>query len=100
MFVLRVAAVLLTLVLVAGCARSARTVTYETVDKDARRDTEKAKAENARAIRLMEDGKYEEAIEVLKRALAADVMYGPAHNNLGKAYYHTRDYYLAAWEFE
>jgi Flp pilus assembly protein TadD len=27
-------------------------------------------------------------------------MYGPAHNNLGKAYFHQDKLYLAAWEFQ
>src|SRR4029453_19576722 len=36
----------------------------------------------------------------LKSALAADVMCGPAHNNLGKVYYHQHKLYLAAWEFQ
>ena len=91
------------LALVGGCSHQ-RTVDkrakdYETVAKDPRRDTERARVENGRAIQLIEAGKYDKAEEALKRALAADVMYGPAHNNLGKVYFQANNLYLAAWEF-
>ncbi len=36
----------------------------------------------------------------LKAALEADIMCGPAHNNLGKVYYRQGKLYLAAWEFQ
>ena len=42
----------------------------------------------------------EKAEKLLKQALTADIGYGPAHNNLGKVYYHRQNFYLAAWEFE
>jgi Flp pilus assembly protein TadD len=87
-----------------GCANQqtvrAKADSYETLGKDPRRDTEKAHEENLRAVALIAAAKYDKAEEVLKRALAADVMYGPAHNNLGKVYYHTNKLYLAAWEFD
>src|SRR5207302_136282 len=39
--------------------------------------------------------------EALKAALEADVMYGPAHNNLGIVYMKQgKPLYDAAWEFE
>lgn len=73
---------------------------YQTVGRDPRRDTETARAENARAVELMDKGEWSKAEDALKRALAADVMFGPAHNNLGKIYYRQNKLYLAAWEFE
>ena len=64
------------------------------------RDTDRARAHNERALALIDQGKYEQAEDLLKRAVAADVMFGPARNNLGLVYYHTDRLYLAAWEFE
>ncbi|HEV8607960.1 MAG TPA: tetratricopeptide repeat protein [Tepidisphaeraceae bacterium] len=63
-------------------------------------DTDLAKRENDHALRLLDEGKLEEAESHLKRALEADVMYGPAHNNLGLVYYHQSKLYPAAWEFQ
>jgi Flp pilus assembly protein TadD len=89
--------------ILAGCSSRPKTAgpgDYRTVGKDPRRDTELAQQENTRGAKLLEDGKYDEAEQALKRALIADIMFGPAHNNLGKVYYHAGKYYLAAWEFE
>src|SRR5215207_6028966 len=63
-------------------------------------DTELAKRENDKALRFLDEGKLEEAESHLKRALEADVMYGPAHNNMGLVYYHQSKLYPAAWEFQ
>jgi Flp pilus assembly protein TadD len=65
-----------------------------------RQDTATARSENDRAYELIREGKHEKAEEALKRAIAADVMYGPARNNLGLVYYHLDKLYAAAWEFE
>lgn len=73
---------------------------YETAAKDPRRDTETARLETARGLRLIESRDLEEAEKVLKGALAADVFYGPAHNNLGLVYFHQKRLYLAALEFQ
>ncbi len=73
---------------------------YETIGKDIRRDTETARAENTKAVELITAGKYQEAEAILRRALEADVTFGPAHNNLGKVYFHRGEMYLAAWEFQ
>ena len=73
---------------------------YVTVAKDPRRDTQRAREENEQAIKLMEQRKWSETEPVLKRALEADVTFGPAHNNLGKVYYQQSQLYLAAWEFQ
>jgi Flp pilus assembly protein TadD len=63
-------------------------------------DTEIAKRENDHALRLLDEGKLEEAEAHLKKALEADVMYGPAHNNMGLVHYHQGKLYPAAWEFQ
>src|SRR5688500_5081391 len=59
-----------------------------------------ARAENDGLFALFEAGKHARAEELLKRVVAADVMFGPARNNLGVVYYHTNRLYLAACEFE
>jgi Tfp pilus assembly protein PilF len=84
-----------------GCAANpkANDASYDTLGKDPQRDTERAKTLNARAIPLIEKGDLNAAEPILKEALVADVMYGPAHNNLGKVYYNQGRLYLAAWEF-
>jgi len=64
------------------------------------RDPELARKENDRAFELIHEGKYPEAEKILKKAIAADVMFGPARNNLGLVYYHEGNLYQAAWEFQ
>lgn len=73
---------------------------YQTIPDPPGRDRELAAKGNAQAVGLIDGGKYEKAEAKLKEALIADVTFGPAHNNLGKIYYHQGRYYLAAWEFE
>jgi Tfp pilus assembly protein PilF len=63
-------------------------------------DTELARRENDRAYALLRDGKYDDAEKALKSAVAADVMFGAARNNLGLVYYHQNKLYEAAWEFQ
>ena len=90
------------LLLAGGCAASAHKApdAYETVGKDPRRDADLARRENARAVTLLEANDLPAAEDALKAALAADVMCGPAHNNLGKVYFQQKKLYLAAWEFQ
>lgn len=86
----------------AGCSLLGpkRQLDYRTVQSDPHHDTDRAKAENERALKLLENGKLDKAETALQKSLLADVTYGPAHNNLGKLYYHQHKFYLAAWEFE
>jgi Flp pilus assembly protein TadD len=84
---------LCTLPLAGGCKSSA-------VPRTAPRDTELARKDNDRAFELIQSGKYEQAETLLRKAVAADVMFGPARNNLGLVYYHTGKLYQAAWEFQ
>jgi Tfp pilus assembly protein PilF len=67
---------------------------------DVARNTERAREETDRAYALIKDGKYVDAEAVLKRALVADPMYGPARNDLGLVYYHIDRLYESAWEFQ
>jgi Tfp pilus assembly protein PilF len=85
-----------------GCSPHPKTDAgaYETIGKDPRRDAEFARQENARAVALMDAGEYDKAEVALKSALGADVMCGPAHNNLGKIYFRQKKLYVAAWEFQ
>ena len=73
---------------------------YRTVRAEPRRQTETARKSNQRGLEHLNAGDLEQAEQAFKRALAADVEFGPAHNNLGKAYYKQEKWYKAAWEFE
>ncbi len=89
------------LMLCVSCGQRSRAADdYETVASEPNRDTERARRLNDEAYTLIQAGEYESAEPLLKRALRADVMYGPAHNNLGKLYYYEKKLYQAAWEFE
>jgi len=59
-----------------------------------------ARAENERAVLLIEEGKYRAAESVLQEVIAADPTFGPARNNLGLVYSRTGDLHPAAWQFE
>jgi|SRR6185437_3116892 len=85
-----------------GCATSPKKEAdaYETIGKDPRHDADLARRENSRAVMLLDKGDYDGAEAALKAALVADIMCGPAHNNLGKVYFHQKKLYLAAWEFQ
>lgn len=85
-----------------GCGTGDRagSTGYQTITADLGRDTDTARRDNAKGLRLLEDEKVEQAEEAFRAALAADVSFGPAHNNLGKALYHQSKLYHAAWEFQ
>ena len=88
--------------LLGGCAstHSSRTGEYVTVPDAPNRDTAAAERHTRTGSEQIERGDYEAAEKTLKRALAADIAHGPAHNSLGIVYYRTGRYYLAAWEFQ
>lgn len=73
---------------------------YQTVASAPRRDSDVARTLNTEAFELISKKEYAEAEKRLKQSLEADVLFGPAHNNLGKVYYHEHKFYLAAWEFQ
>jgi Tfp pilus assembly protein PilF len=72
---------------------------YHTLGKDPRRDTDRARSLNDGAADAIRQGNYAEGEKRLRAALAADVLFGPAHNNLGKVYFAQKKLYVAAWEF-
>jgi Tfp pilus assembly protein PilF len=85
----------------AGCYRGGKVKNdYATVTASPDRDTAAARRHTGIATKLMEDGKLDDARKELKAALAADLFFGPAHNNLGSLYLKQKSYYLAAWEFQ
>ena len=90
-------------VVLCGCqsppASRAQVVSYATLRDLPTRQTERARDLNRRAVELVRAGDVDSAETLLKEALTADVAFGPAHNNLGKVYFHQRRFYLAAWEF-
>ena len=90
----------LTILPAASCTPPSQPAGYQTVGQDPRRDTEAAGRLNSQAVELLRQGKSEQAEKRLKQALAADMMFAPAHNNLGTAYYRQQKYYLAAWEYQ
>ena len=73
---------------------------YRTIPAQLGRDTEQARALTAKATAALNEGLAEDAEQLLRDALTEDVMYGPAHNNLGQLYYQQQRYYEAAWEFQ
>jgi Flp pilus assembly protein TadD len=91
------------LTLLPGCdatPKESATARYQTVAPGLKGNTEKARELNAQATELVLEERYDEATELLKDALTADVTFGPAHNNLGRVYYQKKQYYAAAWEFQ
>jgi Flp pilus assembly protein TadD len=64
------------------------------------RDGSRARELNSKAYTLIDEGKLADAEKLLKEAVNADPMFGPARNNLGLVYYETDRLYEAAWEFE
>ncbi len=73
---------------------------YETVAGDAFRDTEAARLHNTLGLEAIDENDFDMAEQAFKQALEADVMFGPAHNNLGKVYYTQELFYKAAWEYQ
>jgi cytochrome c-type biogenesis protein CcmH len=63
-------------------------------------DTALARQLNDQAYSLIQKEKYADAEPFLKKAVDADVMFGPARNNLGLVYFHEQKLYPAAWEFQ
>lgn len=83
-----------------ACAASKNAPVYTTIPANPTQDTDLARARYAEALQLLDKEAIVEAEGKLQEALAADLMFGPAHNALGKIYYQQKKLYLAAWEFE
>lgn len=85
--------------LLCGCAgTSQRTDPYAPLT-EADRDSTLAGQLNEQASEVM-DTHSDKAEELLRKALAADLYCGPAHNNLGIIYLRRGDLFEAAGEFE
>jgi len=89
------------LIFLGSCASTNQSAERDsTVAKDPHRDSDLARKQTDQATALIDQGKWTEAETSLHQALDADVMYGPAHNNLGTVYLHQNNLYSAAWEFQ
>ncbi len=73
---------------------------YRTINTSPLRDTEAARKANTQGLTHLDNGELYQAEQAFKRAVEADVDFGPAHNNLGKIYFLKRRFYLAAHEFD
>ena len=87
-----------------GCAtsgphRERRSGSPYTTPSEASRDTVAAQRLHQEAAELMESDPARAEV-LLKEALAADLFYGPAHNNLGVLHLSRGELYEAASEFE
>ena len=89
---------LLFLALVVAACRSAPSGPYATGGAN-ERNTLRAQELNARAADVI-DTSPEEAEQLLREALTADIFFGPAHNNLGVLFLKQAKLYEAAGEFE
>jgi Tfp pilus assembly protein PilF len=86
-----------------GCASSQQRRderNYRTVQAEPGRNTEAARRINQQGLEHLKQERLDEAAKHFHDALAEDVEFGPAHNNLGKVYYQQKKWYKAAWEFE
>ena len=93
----------LLLVPIGGCQQvkqSKSDAAYLTVPTRPHEQAKQAKDFNALGLEELAKGDAAAAEELFRQALAADVDYAPAHNNLGKLYLKRHDLYQAAWEFE
>ena len=91
------------LTVVVGCTDKTKTYRsgeYRTIDAAPDRDTDTARRYNEQGMKHLQKEELDEAASDFRRALVADVTFGPAHNNLGKVYYAQKDWYQAAWEFD
>ncbi len=82
-----------------GCASAPRTSSPYTPASAEARDTVAAQRLHQQAVQLM-DSNPDQAERLLRNALAADLFFGPAHNNLGVLFLSRGQLYEAASEFE
>lgn len=109
------ALVLLPLTACSAGSQSSTDSGYRTIPAEPGRDIGYAREQTNLGVTLLngaeagyaEDGDEAQYLERLAQAerhfrdaLQADIMYGPAHNNLGRIYYLQERYYEAAWEFQ
>lgn len=82
----------------AGCASTATSSPYAPLAETAR-DPAKAQRLTMQAAEILQSDPVQ-AERLLREALTADVLFGPAHNNLGVVELQKGHYYEAASEFE
>ena len=85
-----------------GCTRWSKlsSRSYTTVSERSQEKATKAKQLNTQGLEALERSDLSKAEKLFGDALAVDVNYGPAHNNLGQVFLRQNKLYLAAWEFE
>lgn len=83
-----------------GCASTATTTTCSTVLPAALTASERARAFNGRGLALVEAGDFDGAEEAFRSAVAAEMGYAAAHNNLGLVLLEHGKLYEAALEFK
>lgn len=88
---------LVLLVVLAGCAGRSRGPYANTPEVN--RNSTEAERLNAEAVAVM-DASPARAEDLLRRALTADLFYGPAHNNLGAILLERGELYQASEEFQ
>ena len=69
-------------------------------EPDVSRQTALARELTRQAKEQIDRQDYDQAEDTLKRAVAADPLYGPVHNDLGLIAYHQGRLWEAAWEFQ
>ena len=75
-------------------------LSYDSAPPDPQRDTRAAMRHNAQAVGHLRADRLDEAETELRKALAADLFFGPAHNNLGTVHFRRERHYEAAWELQ
>lgn len=90
--------VIINCILLSGCAVRSHTSVY-TPPSEVSRNPLQAQSLTQQAAALMDEDP-EKAEHLLRQALAADLHYGPAHNNLGVLMLQHEQLYEAAHEFE
>ncbi len=93
-----VAAIIFVAALVESCAATRSSSPYESAAVE-KRETSKAEELNRSAADLLLSAPSE-AESLLRKALVADLFFGPAHNNLGVLHLAKGELYEAANEFE
>ena len=92
--------VLIGVIVVGGCVSRGHRPEYRTVSELADRNSLVAEQLNWRGLIAIREGDLDEAERLFRRALAEDLYYAPAHNNLGLVLVQTKRHYEAAWEFD
>ena len=98
----RIMPILLLMLVAAGCSSTRGGRAYDLYEAAPAEpgDAVAARVDHERALAELDAGDEAAAEAALRRALAADVMFGPAHNTLGTLFYRQGRLYEAAWEFQ